>query len=139
MRSIRFRVWHYGERKMYFCGYQKLFAILLCDDDHGTNEGRGLPVKRARYDECEMLEAAGLIDNSGCEIFEGDIVRLNWQGREAVEVVAQIPDMFRSRGLHQLQVLLDKHAIADGDETLCLTVLGNQYEHPSLIAHTASS
>ena len=48
--NFKFRVWYLPEKKMYYAGYQKMFSVLLSDDDRGTNQGRGLPVKDVSYD-----------------------------------------------------------------------------------------
>src|SRR5690242_9937044 len=96
-REIRFRVWNRKEKKMYFRGYQKFFHVLLCDDDRGANEGKGIPVKRASYADCEFLEGTGIFDKQGREIFEGDLVKGRADGRAFEGVFDEVPDMFRSR------------------------------------------
>ena len=128
MREIKFRVWHIQEKKMYFLGYQKLSHILLCDDDHGSNEGKGVPVKRAAYSDCEMLESTGIIDISGKEIFEGDIVRVRLAGKFFEGVVGPVPDMFRSRKLHPLHDLIAQHDISDDEENMKIEIIGNRFE-----------
>ena len=62
MSEIKFRAWDREERKMYFRAYQKMFHVLLCDDDHGTRGGKGVPVKRADYESCDLLESTTLED-----------------------------------------------------------------------------
>ncbi len=128
MREIRFRVWHRKERKMYYRGYQKFFHVLLCDDDRGTNEGKGIPVKRASYADCEFLEGTEIFDQQGREIFEGDIVRGRAGERVFEGVFEEVPDMFRSRRLHPLHHLLAGHGISDQAENLEIEILGNRYE-----------
>jgi len=130
MREIKFRVWYRKDSKMYYRGYQKLFHVLLCENDFGKNEGKGTPVKKARYDDCEMMEGTGILDKRGYEIFEGDIIQIFAKDGYYQGVLDQIPDMFRSRGLHPLQSLLDQYKIKESSEDLEFEVLGNIYEHP---------
>ncbi len=115
---------------MYYRGYQKLFHVLLCEDDEGTNEGNGIPVKRASYSDCLFLEGSGIKDNHGLEIFEGDIVRLRRGNQELTEVVENIPDMFKSRNLHPLQSLLEKAGISDNLKDIEFQIMGNIFESP---------
>jgi len=133
IREIRFRCWHKKEKKMYYRGYQKWSHVLLCEDDHGKESGRGIPVKRESFEACELLESTGLEDIRGREIFEGDIVRVNSGGLNFVGAVDAIPDMHRSRGLHPLHDLLEKHGISDRTEDLVVEVLGNRFENPELV------
>jgi len=113
---------------MYFRAYQKLFSILLCDDDQGVNEGKGIPVKRARFEDCELLQCTTLLDKNSCEVFEGDIIRVRWGNQTFEDVVGPVPDMFKSRMLHPLHDLLEKHGIEDSMEDLDIEILGNQFE-----------
>ena len=127
IREIIFRAWHMGEKKMYFRGYQKFSHILLCEDDCGKNEGKGLPVKRAGYDDCELLEGSGIKDCKGAEIFEGDMIRVNCGDRQFEGVLDGIPDMFRSRGLHPLHNLLIKNGCTGEEKVLNFEIVGNRY------------
>ena len=138
MRDIKFRVWHTPESKMYYRGYQKIFSILICEDDHGTNAGRGIPVKCARFDDCEMLEGTGVFDEAGREIFEGDIVKIQCEGRTFLGSVDAVPDMFRSRGLHPLKSLLEKYGLADKQEVLQFVVMGNVFENSEVLKKAGS-
>ena len=132
LREIKFRAWHKKEKKMYFRGYQKWFHILLCEDDAGKEDGRGIPVKRERFEACELLEGTGLEDIRGREIFEGDIVRIEVGPIRFTGAVEGVPDMFRSRKLHPLHGLLAKHGLADDTEDLKVEVLGNRFENREL-------
>ena len=132
MREIKFRAWHKKDGKLYFRAYQKLFHVLLCEDDKGTNEGKGVPVKRASYDDCELMENTSLADIKDKEIFEGDIIQIRI-GEESIQgVVEDVPDMFRSRKLHPLESLLKKFCIGS-DEKMEFEILGNRYETPDLL------
>jgi len=125
--DFKFRVWHRPEKKLYYAGYQKLFSVVLCDDDHGTNEGRGTPVKDAHYDDCDFLQGTGILDEAGCEIFEGDHVKVKVKGQEYQGTVDNIPDMYKSRGLHPMQELLDQWGIKPEDD-VAFKIVGNRYE-----------
>ncbi len=128
MRDIQFRVWHLKEKKLYYRGYQKVSYVLLCEDDRGKNEGKGIPVKKASYADCAFLETTSLFDKKGTEIFEGDIVKLRTQTKVYEGAVGDVPDMFRSRKIHPLQSLFEEHGIREED-VLEIEVVGNQYEH----------
>jgi uncharacterized phage protein (TIGR01671 family) len=127
MREIKFRAWHKKEKKLYFRAYQKLFYLLLCEDDDGANNGKGIPAVRADYDDCELMESTSLADINGKEIFEGDIIQIRIGEEFFQGVVEDIPDMFRSRKLHPLQSLLKKFCIGS-DEKMEFEILGNRYE-----------
>lgn len=123
---------------MYFRGYQKWFHVLLCGDDNGRENGRGIPVKRESFEACELLESTGLEDVHGREIFEGDLVRVNCGGRTFSGAVDAVPDMYRSRGLHPLHNLLEKHGISDREENILVEVIGNRFENPKLVREVLS-
>lgn len=133
IREIKFRVWHKKEKKMYARGYQKWFHVLLCEDDGGTAGGRGIPVKRESYDPCEFLEGTGIEDIHGREVYEGDIVRVSSGTLTFTGIVGEVPDMFRSRGLHPLHGLLSRHGLGDKIEDLRVEVLGNRFENLNLM------
>ena len=126
MSEIIFRVWHRPEKKMYERGYQKLTHVLLWE--RGTHPGSGIPDKQASYEDCEWMQSSGLKDKSGREIFEGDRVRLQWQNKITEGILEEVPDMFKSRGLHPLHALLLQAGIPDKAEGLEMEVTGNRYE-----------
>ncbi len=132
MKNIKFQVWHLKEKKMYYQGYQKFLYVLLCEDDHGKNEGKGHPVKRASYEDCVFLETTTFFDKKGREVFEGDIVRVRHQGQDFIDVVDLIPDTFGSKACHPLQSILSRHGIKGNPEHLDAEVIGNKFENPEL-------
>ena len=117
---------------MYFRGYQKTFHVLLCEDDLGANGGKGTPVKRASYEDCELLESTGLADKHGREIYEGDRLIVNYQGKSFQGEAGPVPDMFRSRRLHPLHDLLQALGIPDDAEELEFEITGSRYDLPKV-------
>ena len=128
MREIKFRVWHRGEKKMYFRGYQKWLHVLLCEDDRGENGGKGLPVRRAGYGDCVFLESSGILDKNRKEIFEGDTVRVRAGGRTFEGVVGPIPDSFGASSMHPLQNLFKQNGLSGPPPDLDIEVTGNEFE-----------
>lgn len=126
MRDIHFRVWHRKEKKLYYRGYQKLAHVLLCEDDKGANEGKGLPVSRASYEDCEFMETTSLFDKNGAEIFEGDILKIRTSKGWVTGTAGEVPDMFRSRKLHPLELLLQELGINE-EAILEIEIVGNRY------------
>ena len=128
MNEITFRVWHRKENKMYYRGYQKVTHVLLCEEGRGANEEKGIPALRASYADCEFMQNTGLKDKQGRLIFEGDRVRVRWQGKTAEGILEEVPDMFKSRGLHPLHPLFVAAGIPDQAEGVEMEVTGNRYE-----------
>lgn len=130
MKEVRFRAWHAKDKKMYFRAYQKFFFVLLCDRDPKVDDGVGVPVKRAWYSDCFMLESTGLEDIHRREIFEGDIVRVRHEKKEFTGTVGSIPDTFGAGKIHPLRDLLKQHGIDGYPERLEIEVIGNEFEDP---------
>ena len=128
MKDLKFRVWHLKEKKMYYRGYQKLLHVLLCEDDKGSNDGKGRPVKRASYEDCLLLESACFFDKDRKEIYEGDRVKIRYKNKVIQGVVDYVPDMFGSKNLHPLESVLKKNGVKGNPENLEVEVIGNEFE-----------
>ena len=118
---------------MYYRGYQKLLHVLLCDDDRGANDGRGMPVKRASYEDCEFLESTSFMDKNREEVYEGDIVRIQYKGKVFQGLVEYVPDMFGSKKIHPLESVLSKYSIQGNPQNLTVEVIGNKFETPKIL------
>ena len=118
---------------MYYRAYQRLFSVLLCDQDPLVDDGRGKPVKRAWYGDCFLLESTGLTDKNRNEIFEGDVVKINYKEKSFTGVVNAVPDTFGAGKIHPLRDLLQKNGISGYPENLDMEVVGNEFENPGLI------
>ncbi len=127
MKEHRFRVWHLKEKKMYFRGYQKFLYALLCEDDHGKNDGRGMPVKRAPYGDCVFLESTDLFDKNQKEIFEGDVVLVGAGEKSFRDVVGSVPDTFGVK-VHPLQALFKQHGFVGMPDKFEIEVVGSEYQ-----------
>ena len=134
MKSLKFKVWYFPENKMYYRGYQKFLSVLLCEDDKGSNDGKGKPVRRAAYDDCDLLESTSFVDRKGREVFEGDIVRVEYKEMAFIDVVQSVPDMFGSKNIHPLESVLGKRGIKGNPQNVDVEVIGNKYENPELLA-----
>lgn len=129
MKDIKFRVWHVPEKRMYFRGYQKWLHVLLCDDDKGQSGGQGIPVKRARYKDCQFMEWTGLLDKNGREIYEEDRIRITAGDRVVEETVGAVPDSFGSKNAHPLGEIFKKYGL---DSNRCvIEVIGNSCDGSS--------
>lgn len=123
---------------MYYRGYQKLLHVLLCEDDEGANGGRGRPVKRASYEDCEFFESTSFMDKNRREIYEGDIVRIRYKGKTFEGMVDYVPDMFGSKKIHPLESVLLKNGIHENPQELDVEVIGNKRETPEALKDSKS-
>lgn len=128
MSEITFRAWDKKEKKMFYRAYQKLFHVLLCEDDGGKSGGHGTPVKRASYDDCILMQNTTVFDKRGIEIYESDIVRIKTPEKTFEGPVESVPDMFKSRRLHPLLSVLEPNGISDSNQIQEIEIIGNIYE-----------
>ena len=112
--------------------------MLLCEDDEGSNDGRGRPVKRVSYEDCEFFESTSFADKHRREIYEGDIVRFDYQGKTYEGSVDYVPDMFGSKKLHPLESVLLKNGIPGHPQNLEVEVIGNKRETPEALKPSKS-
>lgn len=113
---------------MYYRGYQKFLNVLLCDDDKGENEGKGLPVNKGQYADCVFLESTGMYDKNQTEIFEGDILKIKFQGKTIEGPVEYIPDSFGNKNAHPLESVFKANGLKVVPQNLEIEIIGNIYE-----------
>lgn len=82
------------------------------------------PDNRCLHDTGILMQSTGLADRNGVEIFEGDVLRSEYQGMPWVSIVE-----YHAGGFVPLALRSGLPAI---DPEAC-EVIGNRYEHPELI------
>ena len=121
MREIKFRAWDTIKKKMIYATIHDLIMW--------TNEHRGEWVSFIEEHSLEepIMQYTGLKDKNGIEIYEGDVLRDDYSGK--YEVVWKSDK--NSPGF-KLKTIVDPYPVG-GFSWLGLTVIGNIYEHPSLL------
>lgn len=127
----KFRAWHKKDKKMYdiWALYSKVNYIDLEVNDFYA-------YKRERLDEVEIMQATGLFDKNGVEIFEGDILKYKFMYDKRVKtfgfVVKRIDKatfgLEDIRGLTTEQIELYR-VVANNH----FQIIGNIYESPELV------
>lgn len=116
MRKIKFRAWDKKNKEIVD---ESNLAVALDGSKWWLNYGDSKPTKMQNVDRFIIMQYTGLLDKSGKEIYEGDILR-NGDGVELwlVEWVAK-----------------DIHCgwSIDLSDTWYLEVIGNIYENPELV------
>ena len=124
-REIKFRAWHKVEKCM--------FEVFGFDVNHVypfTTSGIVIP---PTIDDVEMMQYTGLKDKNGKEIYEGDIVKYNYNNQVYQDVYAKVEYSIAGFRLNADYISrhLSRHIrIADTDY---YEVVGNIYENPGLL------
>lgn len=124
-REIKFRAWHKVEKCM--------FEVFGFDVNHVypfTTSGIVIP---PTIDDVEMMQYTGLKDKNGKEIYEGDIVKYNYNNQVYQDVYAKVEYSIAGFRLNADYISrhLSRHIrIANTDY---YEVVGNIYENPELL------
>lgn len=141
-REIKFRAWH----KTYdlLCD---VVEIVFGDDDNYVAVENGEYIERWRFDDIELMQYTGLKDVNGVEIYEGDIVRVNYSGNDdfsglalvvfrngCFELEGKIMEIINSEG-----IMYDDFYTVSNDlsrYSACVKVIGNKFKNPELLEVT---
>ena len=126
MREIKFRAWDSKNKKYAFTDFYLLGEVMLFD----------LLSMYSIEEHCDLLieQFTGRKDNDGVDIYEGDIVEVEW--RDAMEKMNATVVWSKSGAGFDLRnkligTLSISYAIFSGDETF--KVIGNIHNNPELL------
>ena len=118
MREIKFRVWDNVEKE-FMTGW-KTSQLVIRPLSGRVTDGATVPdVKLSQY--------TGLKDKNGKEIYEGDILKVNWSKDKDIGIVK-----FFSYGFYVME--MSRHSpIPISDISVSVELVGSIYENPELI------
>lgn len=111
-RIIKFRAWD-GEKME----YGLVVWDWLCIEQEGMGNAG-----------CDFMQFTGLTDKNGKEIYEGDVVRREWEGQNDTHHV-ETYEVYWANGFY-LRPQPKAHPAQVSDD---LEVIGNIYENPDLL------
>ena len=126
MKEIKYRAWDTTRKKMWSPEEMGEDELTINPDGSGFVNVHGENTKLSQYmDHLIPLQFTGLKDKAGKEIYEGDVVRNNWNGSvEAIQDIRSI-DWLLSDGFLAGQ--------ENDDALLDAEIIGNIHENPELI------
>lgn len=141
-REIKFRAWHFGQKKMFSAEEMTADQMALLPDGHFANINSVSTKLSEVYSHEEMLplQYTGLHDRNGKEIYEGDIVKgdnfqrfsgnpvVRWDGNGSFVLETDTGNsIYRETFFSFLQ--------GEGHELRHLEVVGNIYQNPELLTN----
>jgi len=114
-RILTFRAWAVASKKMFYPSTEDGWELV-----HGTLT----PLPNTI-----IMQATGLKDKAGNEIYEGDIVKGVWHGKSNDKEIFGVVDF--NEGMFGLENTIDGENYTIN--RLYIEVIGNIYEHPELL------
>ena len=125
MREIKFRAWD-EETKQLLIVNSLTLDFGLCDLWNGKPEDEGVAKKLS---DVNLMQYTGLKDKNGVEIYESDVVKFNFIGRE--EGTSEVKWEY---GEWNVTDFSEKVRISDNiHEAADIEVIGNIYQNPELL------
>ena len=139
MKEIKFRAWDKKEQKMLIVTNLDWLKEASTGKTKESSEGYFGDNHRRKFslDDCELMQYTGLKDKNGKEIYEGDILSLNYFEGDVVKVWIEYLDTLPycctiikySEGDW---TTLGRVMKRDGEQFTC-KIIGNIYENPELL------
>lgn len=137
MKNLNFRAWHKENKRMHEVleisleGKSITSKLLWASNVFGNP---CIPIKFG-FDEVILMQSTGLKDSKGVEIFEGDILKINYDGNEYIHTVINgtdegYPAFDLEPNESECNLLSD---IFQGGLYYSYKVIGNIYEQPELL------
>ena len=126
MRPIKFRAWHTKLNKMFSAEEMSADQLTIDVNGRGFVNVSSTHVSMSTFAGEKMIpmQFTGLHDNNGKEIFEGDIVRREWENKEKEWTIgAPYEIKWHTEGIQ---------GFMEGSQGV-IEVLGNIYENPELL------
>lgn len=126
MAEVKFRAWDKEENKMINWGELGFFKNKN-DEDLRVLDLTYFPPK---FKDVELMQSTGLKDNNGVEIYEGDIVHVNYK----LSIVKYAKGSFYIEFIDFPKIImLSDFYFKSYTNDLILKVQGNIYENPELL------
>jgi len=138
MREIKFRAWDTKLRKMLFTGFHVIGEVTAFDliGSHCL-ETKGDAPSMERWNDMELMQYSGLVDKNGVEIYEGDMVKIDFHPPEYRQVIFELGSFkYKALGKNEHNIELGIHANRTQKDPLKLDgfeIIGNIYEHKYLL------
>lgn len=126
-REIKFRAWGKFSKKMFFWGHEDWGIIM---HNNGLRAYEKPPIG-CEADELIPMQYTGLYDKNGKEIYERDVVKIDWHYDDDIEIKEMFAEVIFTCGSF-MAVNKDKNYWIDLDNNL-ITVIGNVFENPELL------
>jgi uncharacterized phage protein (TIGR01671 family) len=121
-RPIKFRAWHTTKK-------QWIYPLTFAPHTNGTVYMDGID-----QSDCELSQFTGLLDRSGAEIYEDDIIKFQMTRTTLVDHPVMIATEDQT-AIYQGAVMWGEFGwrpFVDG-KTSNIEVIGNRFEHPELL------